>query len=318
MGRRYTRPNAHRYDVEVRRPHPAFPIPLTPPLRWLKQSGLDKTLSHLKRVRRQASLCTLLLDTSPDPPSLPPQPALDPPYQLPIPRHPALTPTSLALKNTYWPTVFCPKRKWEPEPYTTARVRWASDAVRRLKHAYAKTAISQNGEVSSITSTGSSSSPRIASTPQLPVVAHIPTPYQDDTQLSISRPFFAYDTRTSTNHPLRHAALDVIRQVADDRAAQRPALEGEAEPEGAKNGAQYLLTGLSLFVTHEPCLMCTMALLHSRVKEVFYLVPMPKTGGCGGIACVPSLKGVNHRFSIAVWKADPDDWPVPLDTEIDA
>ena len=187
--------------------------------------------------------------------------------------------------------------------------------MRRLKHAYAKIAGAQNREVSSITSTGSSSSPRIASTPQLPVVAHVPIPHQDD---SISRPFFGYDTRTSTNHPLRHAALDVIRQVADDRAAQRPALEGEAEPEGAKNGAQYLLTGLSLFITHEPCLMCTMALLHSRVKEVFYLVPMPKTGGCGGIACIPSLKGVNHRFSIAVWKADPSDWLVPLDTEIDA
>ena len=188
--------------------------------------------------------------------------------------------------------------------------------MRRLKHAYAKTASAQNGEVSLITSTGSSSSPRID--PQLPVVAHVPIPYRDD---SISRAFFAYDTRTSTNHPLRHAALDVIRQVADDRAAQRPATEatqGEAEPEGAKNGAQYLLTGLSLFITHEPCLMCTMALLHSRVKEVFYLVPMPKTGGCGGIACVPSLKGVNHRFSIAVWKADPGDWLVPLDTEIDA
>lgn len=90
-----------------------------------------------------------------------------------------------------------------------------------------------------------------------------------------------------------------------------------SEGEAVQNGAQYLLTGLSLFITHEPCLMCTMALLHSRVKGVFYLVPMPKTGGCGGIACVPSLKGVNHRFSIAVWKEDPGDWPSPLDTEID-
>ncbi|KAI9568605.1 hypothetical protein HD554DRAFT_2022042 [Boletus coccyginus] len=259
-------------------------------LRWLKQSGLDKdALSHLKRVRRQASLCTLLLDTSPDPPALPREPSLDPPYQLPVPRHPALTPTSLALKNTFWPTVFAPKRKWEPEPWTMARVRWASDAVRRLKRAYARIAQS-NGE--------------------LPVVAHVPILHREDGERS--RPFFGYDARTSTQHPLRHAALDVIRQVAAYRA-ERPASEGEA----VHNGAQYLLTGLSLFITHEPCLMCTMALLHSRVKEVFYLVPMPKTGGCGGIACVPSLKGVNHRFIIAVWKEDPGDWPDLLDTEID-
>lgn len=45
-----------------------------------------------------------------------------------------------------------------------------------------------------------------------------------------------------------------------------------------------------------------MALLHSRVKEVFYLYPMLQTGGCGSIACLPTLKGVNHRYSIAQWK----------------
>ncbi|KAF8550825.1 hypothetical protein OG21DRAFT_1513562 [Imleria badia] len=262
-------------------------------LKWLKQSGLDKdALSHLKRVRRQASLCTLLLDTSPDPPALPPEPQLDPPYQLPVPRHPALTPTSLALKNTFWPTVFCPRRKWEPEPWTTAQVRWASDAVRRLKEVCATVAQNQD---------------------ELPVVAHVPIPHHDDIQLS--RPFFAYDTRTSTHHPLRHAALDVIRQVAEARA-QQPAIAA-TQSEAAKNGAQYLLTGLTLFITHEPCLMCTMALLHSRVKAVFYLVPMPKTGGCGGIACIPALKGVNHRFNIGVWKEDSGDWSAPLDAEMD-
>ena len=47
--------------------------------------------------------------------------------------------------------------------------------------------------------------------------------------------------------------------------------------------------------------MCSMALLHSRVKEVFYLIPMAKTGGCGGLACIPRLEGVNHRYSIAKW-----------------
>ena len=48
--------------------------------------------------------------------------------------------------------------------------------------------------------------------------------------------------------------------------------------------------------------MCSMALLHSRVKEVFFLVPMERTGGCGGAACVPKLEGVNHRFAIGRWK----------------
>jgi len=45
-----------------------------------------------------------------------------------------------------------------------------------------------------------------------------------------------------------------------------------------------------------------MALLHSRVKEVFFLIPMERTGGCGGGVCVPRLEGVNHRFAIGRWK----------------
>ncbi len=34
--------------------------------------------------------------------------------------------------------------------------------------------------------------------------------------------------------------------------------------------------------------MCSMAILHLRVKEVFYLIPMAKT-------CIPRLEGANHR-----------------------
>lgn len=168
MGRRHSRPSAHWYDVEVR--PTAYPVPCPYHLlpRWLKQSGLDRdALSHLKRVRKQGSISTLLLDTSPDPPALPPEPPLASPYQVPVPCHPALTPTSLSLKNTFWPTVFAPKRKYEPEPFTQAKVRWASDAVRRLKEAYAK--IPQNGEVSRIHTHTCSPTSRSTS---LPPAAH--------------------------------------------------------------------------------------------------------------------------------------------------
>ncbi|KIJ64467.1 hypothetical protein HYDPIDRAFT_90101 [Hydnomerulius pinastri MD-312] len=264
-------------------------------LKWLKQSGLDTdSLSHLKRIRREGSSSNLLLATSHESPALPPNISLSAPYQLPVPCNPALTQTSLQLKNTFWPTVFAPKRKWEPEKWTYGKISWASDAIKRLRNESAKAAAS--GE--------------------LPIVAYVPRPYEGEDQLS--RPFVANDTRISTKHPLRHAALNVIRKVADFRAQQPPTITQSEE--GSRNGAQYLLTGLTLFITHEPCIMCAMALLHSRVKEVFYIVPMSKTGGCGGVACVPSLKSVNHRFSIGIWKDnfDASDLQSAVSSKIDA
>jgi tRNA-specific adenosine deaminase 3 len=155
---------------------------------------------------------------------------------------------------------------------------------------------------------------------QLPVVAHIPVPYDDEIreQTQVAKAISAHDTRMSASHPLRHAVQNLVRAVADHRAIisasphtekehEKENLTATTEPEAtSRNGAHYLLTDLTVFLSHEPCIMCSMALLHSRVKEIFYLIPMEKTGGCGSIACLPKLSGVNHRFGIGRWKPDMD------------
>jgi tRNA-specific adenosine deaminase 3 len=71
---------------------------------------------------------------SPTTPDLPQDLDLDlaPPYQLAVPRSAALTPTSLALKNALWPTVFAPRRKGEPEDWSRARAQWACAAMLRV------------------------------------------------------------------------------------------------------------------------------------------------------------------------------------------
>jgi tRNA-specific adenosine deaminase 3 len=140
---------------------------------------------------------------------------------------------------------------------------------------------------------------------QLPVASFV---YSED---SYSKGCLARDTRKSERHPLRHSVMNLVRDVA------LVSNDTTQIPEGLKNGQNYLLTSRTLFTTHEPCIMCSMALLHSRVKEVFYIYPMPQTGGCGGLACIPGLKGVNHRYGIWRWKA-PDSLGDPLIIEATA
>ncbi|WFD34068.1 tRNA-specific adenosine deaminase subunit tad3 [Malassezia cuniculi] len=98
----------------------------------------------------------------------------------------------------------------------------------------------------------------------------------------------AWDTRTSERHPLRHAVPNAVRKVA--------ALRKERDHKSdAANGQDYLLTGLTLFVTHEPCAYCAMALIHSRVRTVFFVQPSPGSGGfCGtqaGVGGQPQCDG---------------------------
>ena len=57
------------------------------------------------------------------------------------------------------------------------------------------------------------------------------------------------------------------------------------------------LKGCSVYVTIEPCFMCTYAMLLCRVSRVYYSSPEPKTGALGSIIDVNNLK-LNHRFEV--------------------
>lgn len=60
----------------------------------------------------------------------------------------------------------------------------------------------------------------------------------------------------------------------------------------------YRLTGATLYVTVEPCLMCVGALVHARVATVVFGAPEPKSGALVSTVRAAELPGLNHRLDV--------------------
>jgi len=60
------------------------------------------------------------------------------------------------------------------------------------------------------------------------------------------------------------------------------------------------LENCTLYVTKEPCPMCSGACIMSRMHRVVYAVPDPKMGCLGGATNLSELPRVNHRCEITV------------------
>jgi tRNA(adenine34) deaminase len=62
-------------------------------------------------------------------------------------------------------------------------------------------------------------------------------------------------------------------------------------------GAKWLLEA-TVYVTIEPCSMCSGALVLARVKNLVYGAPDPKTGGCGSVFNIIASDKLNHRVNV--------------------
>jgi len=60
----------------------------------------------------------------------------------------------------------------------------------------------------------------------------------------------------------------------------------------------YRIPGATLYVTLEPCAMCSGAMLHARVGRVVYGAADPKTGAAGSVLDLFSSKQINHQTSV--------------------
>ena len=89
----------------------------------------------------------------------------------------------------------------------------------------------------------------------------------------------AHNQRDSTRDPTAHAEILAMTQAA-------------------RSVDNWRLTDATLYVTKEPCPMCSGATLMSRLKRVVFAVSDPKMGCLGGATDLNALPQSNHRLDL--------------------
>lgn len=79
--------------------------------------------------------------------------------------------------------------------------------------------------------------------------------------------------------PSAHAEIDALRDAG-------------------RQVGNYRLPGATLYVTLEPCVMCSGALIHARLARVVYAATDPKTGAAGSKFDTLLSEHHNHRIEV--------------------
>ena len=66
----------------------------------------------------------------------------------------------------------------------------------------------------------------------------------------------------------------------------------------AEKLGNYRLPGCELYVTLEPCAMCSGAMMHARLARVVYAASDPKTGVCGSVLDLFAHEVLNHHTEV--------------------
>lgn len=121
--------------------------------------------------------------------------------------------------------------------------------------------------------------------------------------------FISTDSRCDQyGSPLDHSIMRCIQKVADFQQEQIELGSEKVE------GTSYLCLNFDVYTTHEPCSMCSMALVHSRIKRLIFINPMPLTGALrpesGDGYCIHEKNTLNSKFEVFQWLGKQYDIPM--------
>ncbi|KAM8857830.1 putative inactive tRNA-specific adenosine deaminase-like protein 3 isoform 1-T2 [Synchiropus picturatus] len=255
-------------------------------------------LQHIKRVRACKEensphpLEVLLCLTAEAPDSelvsikslLPPEEinhdGLGEPFVVKVPARAPLTRPQFEIASKYWPTSF------HEDKHVTVALSGElfSTAQKTRMHTYMSAALAAAKEAKGL---------------GMEAVGAVVVDPATETVIAVG-----HDCRT--DHPLHHAVMVCIDLVARSQGGgcysfdQYPACSFTSvasDPSAEASALPYICTGYDIYVTREPCVMCAMALLHSRIGRVFYGCSFVD-GALGTKFKIHAQKDLNHRFEV--------------------
>lgn len=75
--------------------------------------------------------------------------------------------------------------------------------------------------------------------------------------------------------------------------------EINAMRDAAQHLGNYRLVDCTLYVTLEPCAMCSGAIQHARIARLVYGASDPKTGACGSVINLMAEAKLNHHTTVS-------------------
>jgi tRNA(adenine34) deaminase len=88
-----------------------------------------------------------------------------------------------------------------------------------------------------------------------------------------------FNQKEANHDPTAHAEMVALRQASARKGGWR-------------------LSGATLYVTKEPCIMCAAACVAARIDRLVYGCPDPKGGGAGSVYDLVRDARLNHRVDV--------------------